>query len=105
MVSGSPRMCIAAYGTPRRATVACMFRSSRPPDTSLTRSAPANTACSATLASNVSTEISTPLDRISGSAAAARITGTTRAACGCAETPINLLLLWGDRGRTLAPTA
>src|SRR6478735_8594841 len=73
MTSACPRQCMHTYAAPVRATTPAMSGSARPPDTSLTRRAPAATACSATTARVVSTETTAP------SAARAATTGRTRA--------------------------
>ncbi len=67
-----PRQCITTNGTPAVATTGTIAGSARPPLTSLTSTAPAATAASATEARMVSTDTTTP------SAARPRTTGTTR---------------------------
>lgn len=60
MDSLKPRQCITTNGTSAAATAGIMSGSARPPLTSLTRTAPAATAFSATRARMVSTETVTP---------------------------------------------
>ncbi|KAL2256553.1 hypothetical protein VTK26DRAFT_1497 [Humicola hyalothermophila] len=97
MVAGVPRMCMRQTVAPRRATVGSMSGSMAPPDTSLTMSAPAATAASATRARYVSTETSTGRrDASEGCVRISRTTGTTRASsssrgtsgvCGAVDCP------------------
>ena len=75
------RQCISTYGVPSRATSGSISSSARPPETSLTSTAPAATAASATEARMVSTETATP------SAASARPTGSTRSSSSCGLRP------------------
>ncbi len=73
MVSLCARQCMATYAAPVAATVSSMRGSASPPETSLTMSAPASRAASATSLRIVST------DTVAPSAASAVMTGTTRA--------------------------
>src|SRR6478609_6827393 len=66
------RQCIATYAAPESATTCRIRGSAKPPETSLTRTAPDSRAARATSCRMVSTETATPSD------ARARITGITR---------------------------
>ena len=70
--SRKPRQCMTTKGAPAAATAGIIAGSARPPLTSLTRTAPAASDCSATEARMVSTETVTP------SEARPRTTGMTR---------------------------
>src|SRR5664280_1291765 len=85
-----PRQCIATYTQASPATVDSMSGSARPPETSLTTTAPASTHRAATSARIVSTDTATPAAAscvTTGRSRASSVSASTRTAPGRVDSP------------------